>query len=106
MAWFVLLIAAAFEIVGAVGLKYTDGFTRVWPAVGALTSMTLGVILLAVAMKQLPVGTAYAVWTGIGVVGTAVLGVILFGEPATATRITCLGLIVCGIVGLRLLGAS
>ncbi|MEX1081367.1 MAG: multidrug efflux SMR transporter [Halofilum sp. (in: g-proteobacteria)] len=106
MAWFILLIAAAFEIVGAVGLKYTDGLTRAWPTAGALTSMTLGVILLGVAMKYLPVGTAYAVWTGIGVIGTVVLGIILFAEPATPTRLICLGLIVSGIIGLRLLEAS
>lgn len=106
MAWIILLVAAVFEIGGAVGLKYTDGFTRLWPAAAALSAMTTGVILLSMAMKALPVGTAYAVWTGIGVVGTVILGIILFDEPANATRLTCLALIVGGIIGLRLIGAE
>jgi quaternary ammonium compound-resistance protein SugE len=102
MAWLLLLIAGLFEIGWAVGLKYTEGFTRFWPSVGTLTAMTLSVVLLGVAMKTLPVGTSYAVWVGVGAVGTAILGMVLFGEPATAARLFSLGLIVAGIVGLKL----
>ena len=102
MAWLLLIIAGLFEIGWAVGLKYTEGFTRFWPSVGTLTAMTLSVVLLGVAMKTLPVGTSYAVWVGVGAVGTAILGMVLFGEPATAARLFSLGLIVAGIVGLKL----
>lgn len=103
MAWILLLIAGVFEIAWAIGLKYTDGFTRFWPTVGTVLAMVLSVVLLGLALKTLPVGTAYAVWTGIGAVGTAVLGIALLGEPATAGRLVSLSLIVAGIVGLKVL---
>ena len=102
MAWIILFIAGIFEIGWAIGLKYTDGFTRLWPTVGTVIAMVLSVVLLGLAVKSLPVGTAYAVWTGIGAVGTAALGIVLLGEPATAGRLASLGLIVAGIVGLKL----
>ena len=102
MAWVVLVVAGLFEVVWAIGLKYTDGFTRLWPSVGTVAAMVASVVLLAWAMKTLPVGTAYAVWTGIGAVGTVILGIALFGEAATVARLACVGLIVAGIVGLKL----
>ncbi len=102
MAWIILLIAGIFEVGWAIGLKYTDGFTRLWPTVGTVIAMVLSVVLLGLAVKSLPVGTAYAVWTGIGAVGTAALGIVLLGEPATVGRLASLGLIVAGIVGLKL----
>ena len=102
MAWVVLVVAGLFEVVWAIGLKYTDGFTRLWPSVATVVAMVASVVLLAWAMKTLPVGTAYAVWTGIGAVGTALLGIVLFGEPATFARLACIALIVAGIVGLKL----
>jgi quaternary ammonium compound-resistance protein SugE len=102
MAWFLLVIAGLLEVGWAVGLKYTEGFTRLVPSVLTLTSMTASVGMLALALKTLPMGTAYAVWTGIGAVGTAALGIVLFGDPAGAARIACIGLIVAGIAGLKL----
>jgi quaternary ammonium compound-resistance protein SugE len=102
MAWLLLIIAGLLEVGWAIGLKYTEGFTRVWPSVLTLGAMMLSVVLLGVAMKSLPVGTSYAVWVGVGAVGTAILGMVLFGEPATAGRLASLGLIVAGIVGLKL----
>ncbi|MGN6311097.1 MAG: quaternary ammonium compound efflux SMR transporter SugE [Xanthobacteraceae bacterium] len=102
MAWYILFIAGLMEIGWAIGLKYTEGFTRLVPSVLTLTAMTLSVVLLGLALKTLPVGTAYAVWTGIGAVGTAILGIVLFGDPATAARLASIGLIVAGIVGLKL----
>jgi quaternary ammonium compound-resistance protein SugE len=102
LAWIILFVAGLFEIVWAVGLKYTAGFTRLWPTLGTVAAMVISVVLLGVAMKQLPVGTAYAVWTGIGAVGTAMLGIVLFGESAAVARLLCLGLILVGIVGLKL----
>ena len=102
MAWLLLFIAGLLEIGWAVGLKYTEGFTRLVPSILTLTSMTASVGMLALALKTLPMGTAYAVWTGIGAVGTAILGIILFGDPSTLPRIACIGLIVAGIVGLKL----
>lgn len=102
MSWFILVIAGLFEIAWAIGLKYTDGFSRLWPSVGTIAAMALSFILLGVAMKSLPVGTAYAVWVGVGAVGTAILGIILLGEPANAGRIISLSLIVAGIIGLKL----
>jgi quaternary ammonium compound-resistance protein SugE len=102
MAWIMLFIAGIFEVAWAIGLKYTDGFTRLWPTIGTVIAMVLSVVLLGLAVKTLPVGTAYAVWTGIGAVGTATLGIVLLGEPATAGRLVSLGLIVAGIVGLKL----
>ena len=102
MAWILLFIAGLLEIGWAVGLKYTEGFTRLVPSVLTLTSMAASVGMLALALKTLPMGTAYAVWTGIGAVGTAICGIILFGDPATVARIASIGLIVAGIVGLKL----
>jgi quaternary ammonium compound-resistance protein SugE len=102
MAWVVLLVAGLLEIGWAIGLKYTEGFTRFWPSVGTAISMVLSVVLLGWAMRSLPVGTAYAVWTGIGAVGTVILGIVLFHEPANAARLVCVGLIVAGILGLKL----
>lgn len=102
MAWIYLVLAGLFEIGWAVGLKYTDGFTRLWPSLWTAASMVVSVVLLARALREIPVGTGYAVWTGIGVVGTAVLGMILFGESRDALRLLCIVLIVSGIIGLKL----
>ena len=102
MAWAVLFTAGLLEIGWAIGLKYTEGFSRLVPSVLTLAAMAGSVILLGWALKSLPIGTAYAVWTGIGAVGTATLGIYLFGEPATALRLASIGLIVAGIVGLKL----
>jgi quaternary ammonium compound-resistance protein SugE len=102
MAWTLLFIAGLFEVGWAIGLKFTDGFSRVWPTIGTAASMIISVVLLGWAMRSLPVGTAYAVWTGIGAVGTVVLGIILFGDPVNPSRILCVGLIVAGILGLKL----
>ena len=102
MAWIVLVVAGVFEVAWAIGLKYTDGFTRMWPSVGTAAAMIVSVVLLAWATRTLPVGTAYAVWTGIGAVGTVILGIVLFGEAATLARLACVALIVVGIVGLRM----
>lgn len=102
MTWVILFVAGLFEIGWAIGLKYTEGFTRFWPSVGTAISMLLSVVLLGLAMRSLPVGTAYAVWTGIGAVGTVLLGIALFNEPATAARLLCVCLIVGGIIGLKI----
>jgi quaternary ammonium compound-resistance protein SugE len=102
MAWVILFVAGLLEIAWAVGLKYTDGFTRLWPTVGTAAALLASMSLLGIALRTLPLGTAYAVWTGIGSVGTAVLGIVLFREPATVMRLVCIGLIVSGIVGLKL----
>lgn len=101
MAWIYLVIAGLFEIGWAIGLKYTEGFTRLLPTVLTGVSMTISVLLLGLALRSLPVGTGYAVWTGIGTVGTALLGIALFAEPITALRLGCIGLIVAGILGLK-----
>lgn len=102
MKWFILVVAGLFEMGWAVGLKYTDGFTRLWPTVGTAVSMIISLGLLGIAMKSLPLGTAYAVWVGVGAVGTAILGIVLFGESANPMRLVSLGLIIGGIVGLKL----
>lgn len=102
MNWFILFIAGLFEVGWAIGLKYTEGFTRLWPTLGTLVALVISMGLLGVAMKSLPVGTAYAVWVGIGAVGTAILGIVLFGEAATPGRLISLALIVAGIIGLKL----
>ena len=101
MAWIYLTLAGLFEIGWAIGLKYSDGFTRLAPSLLTAASMVASVVLLALAMRSLPVGTAYAVWTGIGAIGVAALGIWLFSEPATPLRLACIGLIFCGIVGLK-----
>ncbi|KGM31599.1 quaternary ammonium compound efflux SMR transporter SugE [Inquilinus limosus] len=102
MAWVILIIAGLFEIGWAVGLKYTEGFTRLVPSVATAAAMIVSLLLLGLALKDLPIGTAYAVWTGVGAVGTAILGIWLFGDPANFARLACIGLIVAGIVGLKL----
>jgi quaternary ammonium compound-resistance protein SugE len=106
MAWMLLFVAGLLEVGWAIGLKYTEGFTRLVPSVLTLAAMTGSILLLGLALKELPIGTAYAVWTGIGAVGTAILGIVLFGDPATAARLACIGLIVAGILGLKLVTGS
>lgn len=101
MAWVILFAAGILEVGWAVGLKYTYGFTRLWPSVATVVAMLLSVGLLGIAVRTLPLGTAYAVWTGIGTIGTVILGILLLGEPATFVRILCVSLIVFGIVGLK-----
>jgi quaternary ammonium compound-resistance protein SugE len=101
VAWTILFLAAGFEIAWAIGLKYTDGFTRVWPTMWTVAALALSVGLLAIAARSLPIGTAYAVWTGTGAAGTALLGLWLFQEPATTARLLCIALIVAGVVGLK-----
>ena len=101
MAWTILFVAGLLEIGWAIGLKYTDGFTKLWPSVLTLACMVGSIVLLGLALKWLPVGTAYAVWTGIGTEGVAILGIFLFSEPATAVRLACIGMIVAGIAGLK-----
>jgi quaternary ammonium compound-resistance protein SugE len=106
MAWFALIIAGLFEVGWAAGLKYTEGFTRLWPSLGTLACMVVSLWLLGLALRTLPLGTAYAVWTGVGTVGTALLGMALFAEPADTIRLACIGLIVAGIVGLKLMSPN
>lgn len=103
-AWLVLVVSGLFETVWAVGVRYTDGFTRLWPSLGVLAAMAVSVYGLSLAARVLPIGTAYAVWTGIGAVGAVLVGLAWLGEPRTAARIGCLALIVAGIVGLKLVG--
>ena len=102
MAWVLLVVAGLLEVGWAIGLKYTEGFTRLWPSAFTLAAMLGSVVLLSVAMKSLLVGTSYAVWVGVGAVGTAILGIVLFGEPANIGRLVSLGLILAGIIGLKL----
>ncbi|MBA0046973.1 quaternary ammonium compound efflux SMR transporter SugE [Mycobacterium sp. NPDC050853] len=102
MVWLVLIFAGLLEVGWAIGLKYTEGFTRLWPTVGTIGSMIISIALLGIAMKSLPVGTAYAIWVGIGAVGTAILGIVLFGDSANVWRLLSLGLILAGIIGLKL----
>jgi len=102
MAWIILIVAGLFEVAWAIGLKHTEGFTRLWPTVGTVAAMVISLALLGVAMRSLPVGTSYAVWVGVGAVGTAILGIALLGESANAGRLFSLALIVAGIVGLKL----
>jgi quaternary ammonium compound-resistance protein SugE len=102
MAWAILIVAGLFEVGWAIGLKYTEGFTRFWPTVGTVAAMMVSLWLLGIAMKSLPVGTAYAIWVGVGAVGTAILGIVLLGDSANAGRLISLALIVAGIVGLKL----
>ncbi len=102
MAWILLTLAGLFEIGWAIGLKYTEGFSRPLPTALTVSAMVISVVLLGLALRSLPVGTAYAVWTGIGTVGTVILGIFLFSEPATALRLGCIAMIVAGIAGLKL----
>jgi quaternary ammonium compound-resistance protein SugE len=105
MVWILLVLAGLFEIVWAVGLKYTEGFTRLWPTVGTVSAMIVSFGLLAHVLKTLPIGTAYAIWTGIGAVGTALVGIMVLGESASPARLACIGMIAAGIVGLKLVSA-
>ncbi|MBL8658997.1 MAG: quaternary ammonium compound efflux SMR transporter SugE [Rhodospirillales bacterium] len=105
MAWLILLAAGLFEVGWAVGLKYTDGFSRLMPTALTVASMIVSLLLLGLALRTLPLGTAYAVWTGVGTVGTAIAGILLFGEPTQVLRLVCIGLIVAGIVGLKLVAS-
>ncbi|RYD18235.1 MAG: quaternary ammonium compound efflux SMR transporter SugE [Verrucomicrobiaceae bacterium] len=102
MPWILLFLAGLFEIGWAVGLKFTEGFTRFWPTVTTVTALIISVLLLGMAAKSLPIGTAYAVWTGIGAAGTVVCGILFLGDPATAMRLGCVGLILAGVLGLKL----
>ena len=100
--WIILLVAALFEIGWAIGLKHTEAFTRLWPSVATIGMVAASMYLLAVATRVLPIGTAYAVWTGIGAAGTALLGIVVLKEPASVARLCCIGLIVAGVIGLKL----
>lgn len=102
MAWAVLVVAGLFEVAWAIGLKYTEGFTKLWPSVGTIAAMAVSLGLLGIAMKSLPVGTAYAIWVGVGAVGTVILGIVLFDEPINALRLGSVALIIAGLVGLKL----
>lgn len=102
MPWLILIIAGLFEVGWAIGLKYTEGFTRLWPTLWTVLAMAISLWLLGIAMKSLPVGTAYSVWVGVGAVGTVILGIVLLGEPANAARLISVGLIIVGIIGLKL----
>ena len=106
MAWIILVIAGLMEIGWAVGLKYTEGFTRLLPSIGTILAMVVSLALLGIAVRTLPLGTAYAVWTGIGTVGTVVVGILVLGEPASFVRLFCVFLIIAGIVGLKLVTAQ
>ena len=102
MPWIILVLAGLFEVGWAIGLKYTDGFTRTWPTIGTVAAMAISLGLLGIAMKSLPVGTAYAIWVGVGAVGTVILGIVLFHEPVNTLRLVSVALIVAGLVGLKL----
>ncbi|MCL7715381.1 quaternary ammonium compound efflux SMR transporter SugE [Stenotrophomonas mori] len=101
MAWVYLLVAGLFEIAWAIGLKYTEGWSRLWPSVGTLAAMVVSFWCLSQALKTIPIGTGYAIWTGIGAVGAAALGILLFGDSANWPRLLCIGLIVSGVIGLK-----
>jgi quaternary ammonium compound-resistance protein SugE len=102
MDWVILVLAGLFEVGWAIGLKYTEGFTRLWPTVWTVSAMIISLWLLGIAVKSLPVGTAYSVWVGVGAVGTVILGIVLLGEPANAARLISVALIIAGIIGLKL----
>ena len=102
MSWTILLLAGLFEIGWAIGLKYTEGWTRLWPSVGTLAAMGVSFWCLSQSLKSIPIGTGYAIWTGIGAVGAAALGIVLFGDSASWPRLLCIGLIVCGVIGLKM----
>ena len=102
MAWVILVIAGLFEVGWAVGLKYTEGFTKLWPTAWTVLAMVISLWLLGIAMKSLPVGTAYSIWVGVGAVGTVILGILLLGEPANTARLISVALIIAGIIGLKL----
>lgn len=102
MPWVLIIIAALFEIAWAIGLKFTDGLTRLWPTLGTLAALVISIALLGIGAKSVPIGTAYAIWTGIGAVGTVLCGMLLFGDSMAPARVACLLMIVCGIIGLKL----
>jgi quaternary ammonium compound-resistance protein SugE len=102
MAWVILVIAGLFEVSWAIGLKYTDGFTRLWPTIWTLFAIIISLWLLGIAMKSLPIGTAYSIWVGVGAVGTVILGIVLFDEPVNAARLISVALIIAGVIGLKL----
>ncbi|ALQ50924.1 quaternary ammonium compound efflux SMR transporter SugE [Nitrosomonas ureae] len=102
MAWAILIAAGLFEVGWAIGLKYTEGFTQLWPTIGTILAIIISLWLLGIAMQSLPVGTAYSIWVGVGVVGTVTLGIVLFGEPVNAARLISVALIITGIIGLKL----
>jgi quaternary ammonium compound-resistance protein SugE len=104
-AWLILMFAGLFEVAWAVGLKYTEGFTKLWPTIGTVAAMVCSLTLLGLALRSLPLGTAYAVWTGVGTLGTVILGIWLFGESTDLLRLLCIGLIVAGIIGLKIVSA-
>jgi quaternary ammonium compound-resistance protein SugE len=106
MAWVILILAGLFETGWAIGLKYTEGFTRLWPTLWTVVAMIISLWLLGIAMKTLPVGTAYTIWVGVGAVGTVILGIVLFKEPAHAARLISVGLIIAGLIGLKLSTAA
>lgn len=106
MAWLILVLAGLFEVGWAIGLKYSDGFSRLWPTIGTVIAMLVSLGLLGIAMRALPVGTAYAVWVGVGAVGTVILGIVLFDEPANPARLISVGFIIAGIIGLKLAAAT
>ncbi|WP_182212696.1 quaternary ammonium compound efflux SMR transporter SugE [Stenotrophomonas acidaminiphila] len=102
MAWIYLLVAGLFEVVWAIGLKYTEGWTRLWPSVGTLAAMAVSFWCLSQSLRSIPIGTGYAIWTGIGAVGATALGIVLFGDSASWPRLLCIGLIVAGVIGLKI----
>ena len=102
MAWIILVVAGLFEIGWVIGLKYTEGFTRLWPTIWTVLAMIVSLWLLGIAMKSLPVGTAYSIWVGVGAVGTVILGIVLLGEPLNSARLVSVALIIAGIIGLKL----
>ena len=106
MTWLILALAGLFEMGWAIGLKYTDGFSRLLPTIWTVVAMIISLWLLGISMKTLPVGTAYSVWVGVGAVGTVILGIVLFGEPANTGRLISVALIVAGIIGLKLTTAA
>jgi quaternary ammonium compound-resistance protein SugE len=106
MPWIFLTLAGFFEVLWALGLKYSEGFTKLWPTIGMIIAMIFSLYFLCIAVKTLPLGTAYTVWTGIGAVGTVILGIIFFGESAAFLRLFCIGIIIAGIIGLKLVSGS
>jgi quaternary ammonium compound-resistance protein SugE len=106
MAWTLIVVAGFFEIVWATLLKFTDGFTRMWPSIGTVVAMGISMVCMSFALRTIPMGTAYVVWTGIGAVGTVILGIVLFDEPKNVVRLVCIGMIIAGIAGLKLSSAS
>ena len=106
MSWFYLVVAGLLEVCWAIGMKYSDGFTQLWPSVFTITTLVLSFVLLTIAVRNLPVGTAYAVWTGIGILGTTIFGMVLLGESRNAARLICLALVFIGIIGLKVMSVE